>query len=156
MASYMVGYLLIYLIVLTWNLGYNLSLEEENQKLVQVCLQLSLKLRIIHGLPWNQSTANSQFGLSRIPGSSMNYPGTRAQQTVSSDCLRYQDHPWIILQLEHSKWSVWTVWDTRIIHGLSWNQSRANGQFRLSEIPGSPTDCPGTRAGQTVSSDCLR
>ena len=73
---------------------------------------------IIHGLSWNQSTANSQFKLSEISGSSMDCPGTKAWQTVSSDCLRYQDHPWIILEPEHGKRSVGTVGD-RIFHELS-------------------------------------
>ena len=39
----------------------------------------------------------------------MDYPGTIVRQTASSDCLRYQDHPWIVLEPEHGKQSVQTV-----------------------------------------------
>ena len=98
--------------------------------------------RIMHGLFWNLSMANNQFGLSEIPGSSIYCPGTRAQQMVSSDCLRYQDHPWIVLEPEHGKRSVWTFSDTRIIHRLSWNQSMANSLFGLSEVTVSSKVCP--------------
>ena len=37
------------------------------------------------------------------------------------------------------------------VTGSSWNQSRANDQFGLSEIPGSSMDWPRTTAGYTVS-----
>ena len=75
--------------------------------------------------------ANGQFGLSEIPGLSMDYPRTRAGHTGSLQVTGSSMEPEhrkqsvkcnrIILEPEHRKRSVRTVRDTRIIHGLAQN-----------------------------------